>query len=207
MLRSKALLLFLVKFLLIYFIAVTPLLPLSTMYTRMMRNLASEFFHTFRETGEIRFKKNKDPKFDTRIVVINKAIDVADDSPGEVGKDYSLYIGGFIPLALVTGLIFASQVPWRRRIFVWLISFIVVDFFLMIKIWFVAIVIIHRFPDLGFPLRSNYSQETRDNIIYFVSNPHPSYILCVLLWLSVTFRKEDWNKVILYSRKRLLKVS
>lgn len=202
MFQNNKLWLFLTKFLLIYIIATIPVLPFFNVYAHMMRNLSEVIFHEFGEKGEARIIKYNDRKFDTKIIVYNKALKKSDGTMLGIANEFSLYISGYIPLSLITGLIFASYVSWNRRIVSWIISFIVLGIILMFKIWFSIIVTIYKFPDLSFPLNTNYTKERIENIFtYFVANPEPQYIFCVIFWLMITFRNDDWNKFILFSRK------
>ncbi len=199
--RNKIVFLFPLKFLIIYFVLVLPVFPFADGCVRMMREHAAGIFHRFEKTGEARFSKMAGKKYDTNIIVCNKA---AVDQNGKIHgiqRDFSFQLSWFIPLALISGLIFASPVNAGRKVLAWFISTLVLYLILLLRLKLFLSDTIFRYPELNFP--GDGARQLLSNIYNsFFDNPNPTYMFCILLWLTITFRKTDWDKLFLFLGNR-----
>ena len=134
-LQNKAFLKFLGKFLIIYFLLTSPWLPFSEGYARITRNITGKIFHNFGNTGRVTLEVKKKSDFDTKLIVCNKAIKDSSGSIIGIEASIKIYLLGYIETAMITGLIFASPVTWRRRFQSWFISFTIVQLIFILKIW------------------------------------------------------------------------
>ena len=112
MLRSKTLLLFLLKAVIIYGLLSLPLSFYDEVYGNFYRKVAEVFFSKFRETGFVKFSECKEPA-KTHINVGNYALVRPDGSCDTATADINTRYLGFIPTILLISLVMASPVSWK----------------------------------------------------------------------------------------------
>ena len=193
MLKTKTLLLFLLKATIIYALFSAPLTFYDAAYGRMYRNVAGMFFGKFRETGFVKFREGKDPAT-THINIGNNLLIRPDGSADTAATDVNTRYLGYLPAILFLALVLASPVTWRRRLIALAAGMVLVTFLVMFKQWIFLLWQCQQYPWLkltdfsGTSLKlltfaNNFISVTSSSVLYFV----------VAIWLLVTFRVDDFR--------------
>jgi len=193
MLRSKTLLLFLLKALIIYGLLSVPLTFSDRAYGNFYRKLAGAFFSKFRETGFVKFREWKDPAT-THINIGSYALVRPDGSSRTAALDINTRYLGYLPTILLISLVLASPVPWKRKLTALAIGLILVMFLIMFKQWIALLWLCENKPWLQLTsftdntkklltFANNFISVSSSTVLYFV----------VAIWLLVTFSVEDFK--------------
>lgn len=131
-------------------------------------------------------------EIDTEIVVATKPANASGDLPARLlGLDTRSV--GWVPLALLVALIVATPVPWRRRLVALALGLILINTYVLfvvgVYLWnetagATTWTWLPYAPALGDAL-----EET------FVTQLGPSFVVPVLIWAAVTFRRPDWLRL------------
>jgi len=190
---------FLVRLLVVYVILAVPWPAWIGAYGQCFRAMARAVFHdndrrelTFETTGA-----TSDHPLDTRIEIANRAL-LHEDGSGPVRDlDIDAFFFAWDPTALLIALIIATPIPWRRRGMALALGLPLLQAIILIL--------------LGFCIWDESAQ------IGLVSlNPFWSHVAGVLqgliteqsamawpamVWIVVTFRREDWRTIGLWQRR------
>ena len=106
---------------------------------------------------------------------------------------YNAWIAGWIPVATLVSLVLATRIPWSRRLraLVWGLAWTHV--FVLLRV-FVLVLFGFSGPP-GLPLFSvgPFGHKVLEVALEVISvAPVTSFVVPVLIWLLVTFRREDW---------------
>jgi hypothetical protein len=96
---------------------------------------------------------------------------------------------GWVPTALTAALILATPVPWRRRWWALFGGLILIHVFILftLQTW-----LWNESPELSLTTLTPFQKEITDNLEYtFLTQLGASFTVPVLIWLLVTFRRED----------------
>jgi len=193
MLRSKTLLLFLLKALLIYGLFSAPFTFYDEAYGKFYRKVAGVFFSKFRETGFVKFREWKAPAT-THVNVGNYALVRPDGTSRTTFVDINTRYLGYIPTILLISLVLASPVPWKRKTIALITGLILVMLLIMFKQWIALLSLCEESQWLEL---TNFTG-TRKTLLTFtntfisVSSSAVLYFV-VAVWLLVTFRVEDFR--------------
>jgi hypothetical protein len=193
MLRSKTLMLFLLKALLIYGLLSVPLTYYDATYGKFYRKVAGMFFSKFRESGFVLFKEWKDPAT-THVNIGNFALVRPDGSSNTASVDINTRYMGYIPTILLLSLVLASPVPWKRRLIALATGLILVMFLIMFKQWIALLTVCDQFSWLQLTNFTGTGKKllTFANTFISVSSSTVLYFV-VAIWLLVTFRVDDFK--------------
>lgn len=193
MLRSKTLVLFLVKAALIYGVLSLPFSFYDASYGKFYRKMAGSFFSSFRETGFVRFREMPDPA-KTRVNLGNKL----QIRPG--GKAHTAFVDintrylGYIPTILIASLALASPVPWKRRLIALAAGLILVTLMIMFKQWIALLWLSEVSPFLELTHFTGLGKKILTFLNTFIAESSSSLLYFVVgVWLLVTFRISDFS--------------
>ncbi len=193
MLRSKTLMLFLVKALIIYGFLSVPLTFYDATYGSFYRKVAGVFFSKFRETGFVKFKEWKEPST-THVNLGNYAL-VRPDGTSRTGfVDINTRYLGYIPTILLISLVLASPVPWKRKLIALISGLILVMLLLMFKQWIALLQLSEESPFLQLTNFTGTSKSILTFLNTFICTFSSSVLYFVVaIWLLVTFRVDDFK--------------
>lgn len=209
MLPPKRLAIFFVFAGMLYAAFMVPWLPIEESYAKLYRGTCNVVFARFWfwSDGGVRFLNIKTlkpgdlppgaPTFyasrmrDTLMELRSRR------APGSIGflRTSSRYIG-YSPTVLVLALVLATPLPWRRRSWALLWSFLAVNAFILFRITLTL-------AAKGFGADKNYALfelgslargalTSAENIIS--DNPTVSYVVPALIWFIFAFRQVLWPK-------------
>jgi hypothetical protein len=193
MFRSKTLLLFLVKVVIIYSLLSAPLSMYDKAYGDFYRKFASSWFGKFRGTGFVKFTEMKDPAM-THTNLGNYAIPLADGSFDTAAVDINTRILGYLPMVLLISLVLASPVPWRRKLLALPLGLILVMGLVLLKHWISLLWLCETTPWLKLTNFTGFSKTLLTFTNTFISSSSFTVAyFAVGIWLLVTFRLEDFK--------------
>jgi len=191
MLRSKTLLLFLVKAALIYGVLALPWSFYDETYGQFYRKAAASVFGKFRESGFVIFDKTKEPAM-AHLNIGNYKQQLPNGSFNTKAIDINTRILGYLPTVLLISLVMASPVPWRRRLIALAIGLILTMGLIFFKQWITLLWLCEKTSWLELThfegtakkllaFANEFISESSFTVPYFV----------VGIWLLVTFRLDD----------------
>jgi hypothetical protein len=191
MLRTKPLLFFIIKAVVIYLILVAPFSFYDEFYGKIYRGIASPIFNHVGGNGFTRFTEVKDKA----ITLVNLGNSTQIKKDGTAETTYGLlnvrYLA-YLPTVLLISLILASPVPWKRKLISLVAGLLLVTAFIMFLQWLFIMFLAVRAPWINL----SGITEAKTNFInfgykYLVDMPGFSRFLVVVIWLLVTFRMDD----------------
>jgi hypothetical protein len=190
--KRRPLFLFLVAFTLIYGGLIVPWPGVNDAFGAGVRGWARSIFGSEGPQRVIRFGAYQgDPRLpnDTRIILGNRARARADGSGPVVLLDLDTRGVCYIPLALLGALILATPIPWRRRLVAlawgvfWMHWYLLLIFYVYIEA---------HAHEASFPEPSPFWRSILEGANYLlIVQIGASFAIPVVIWLLVTFRRED----------------
>lgn len=177
-------------------LAVIPRGGLREVYAKVFQAGGNAVFGSFGENGVTRFEpattgssdqdttvtfKNRDPRFAAKKKVIV----------------CSGWIMGYLPLATLVALILATPLPWPRRRrallwgIIWIHGFILLRMLLMVVLGFCG-----ERPVALFEPSRFWMFILGKTVESFAMNVVTSFVLPILVWALVSFRRGDWVMIV-----------
>ena len=182
-------------FLLLYGLLLAPWPGLASAYGRYFRAVGRGCFAQEGQGGLVRFQPAQHPprrEIDTEILV------AAQSAPDSAGRVYGKVLGldsrgvGWVPTALLTALVLASPVPWGRRLRALGLGLGLVHGYLLtviaVYLWRESA---GQLPVAGLPYLPALAEGLEETL---VTQMGFSFVVPVVLWLAVTFRRDDWGQ-------------
>lgn len=194
----KTILLFFLKAVGVYFALMLPIPGLMSGYHAVVRGMANVAFGSLGDGGSASFESLKGDEYekDTRIVLRNERVPSA-EAPLETRLSYAAWR----PTAFLIALIVASPVPWRRRGLSLIVGVGLVQVFVLVRLW-VRIAVVLSAAQVGGRenvLRAyDFARDTQGLLGVLGKldmSPAVSYIVPAIVWVLVTFRREDWARL------------
>lgn len=192
---KKPILKFLLTAALVYGFFAIPSSWIDKGYGNFYRATGKYFFSHFAGKGFSLFSPMHESKI-TRIYVGNNELINSDGSMEINGSEFNTRNFGYLPTLLLISLIISSPVPVKRKLFAAIGGFIIIMGWILLRQWIQILEIIAQNPWLKLYTFS----ETLRNFISFlyhaiVVSVSPSLTFAVIVWLLVTFRKEDLSLI------------
>lgn len=202
------------QFLLLFVVSYAFLMLLATFtgiksgYDNGYRSLGNTYFQPFKEKGYVIFSEGADPLnkgLNTQLALINIDQNNQAIASGTNVRTIKVYVSpfrsGLFPLILLLSLILASPVPWRRKVWLLPVGFIIISLFAYFRTWLTVLLNFDQnewleVVDLSPTMHSFYNwleAVTVGNVVFSVVVP-------VVVWFIITFRKEDRSVLFRISR-------
>ncbi|MEE9295748.1 MAG: hypothetical protein V3W34_12405 [Phycisphaerae bacterium] len=134
---------------------------------------------------------DKDPERDIHIVAGNRANKKFTDR----NRTSSRHLG-YMPAAVLIALVLASPVRWRRRLWALLWGLVLVHAFVVVRFAFILLSIFHGDqPYALFRWDPPWDRVLEEAFIIIAEVPATIYVVPLLIWIAVTFRRKDWEAV------------
>ena len=189
--QRKPILLFLLKTILIYALLAAPFSFYDEAYGKFYRTYGNKFFHRFHGNGLEMFSEEEE-KYLTRMAVGNYAQVRADNTVETFYRTINTRISGYLPTVLLISLVLSSPVQWKRKMLALILSFVLLSIYIIFQQW----IIIFYLSAHNHSLNLYDFSEGQKNIIDFIYRGVVemlgfSWFIVVVIWLLVTFRKDD----------------
>jgi hypothetical protein len=199
LIQAKQVLKFFCLFVLVYSLLMVLWPELRATYTKLYIAGANSLFGSFGSNGIARFYPSTKDKSVININLYNK------DRRNERGNWVSVRVSdtshraGYLFMAFLSSLILATPVSWRRRGWALFWGLILIHGFVYLQL---AIRILQTFvnvPQLSlFALSPFWKQVLSAVNQEFAVHVTLGFIVSVLIWILVSFRREDWSKIAMY---------
>jgi hypothetical protein len=189
--RLRPITLFLCRFAILYIILVVPWPGWDRIYGICFRSLGSTIFASNSGPRELSFttpSENMPRPFLTRIVIVNRKM-MREDGAGPVRNlDMDAQSFGWKPTALLLALIATTPIPWRRRGLAILWGLLCLHILIIAGLGFC---IWNQSTEVSLVTLTPFLKHVADTFQGFLVSQY-GLMLPALVWLSVTFRREDF---------------
>jgi len=170
---------------------------LRSVYLEFYKAGAVLVFKSFESIGVVRLDQPTDVEYDMKIVFYDR------DQAGPDGKmvpvgfiHHNSRRTGYIYVAFLTGLILATPIPWRRKGWALFWGMILIHGFIIFNL---AVWVLHGFNKESLSLLALnpfWQKALLLTVHMFIRNLTFGFIVCVFIWILVSFRRRDWVKIV-----------
>jgi|GEM_PF-3051435 len=173
----------------------------SASYRTVIRNASTDLFQQRWSKGFVQFQEKEDTfgkGLETAISFVNREENARAAANGTSVKAVTVYFSihtwGYILGTFLVSLIIASPVSIKRKLIASSISLAVFHLYLIVRIWLKLEWEMDAHPELGILELSSFASGVLDVLnTIFVQNIVVSFLTVTLIWILVTFRREDWK--------------
>jgi hypothetical protein len=196
LIRTRHIIGFFCIFVLIYVPLIIPWLGLASSYSKLYSAGAAFLFKPLVPEGSIRFDSTSNAENDIRITFYNLNLIRPDGKAFFTHGNISSFYGGYIYIAFMAALVIATPISLKRRLWALFIGIILIHGFIFFKLAIWIIYGFNREPLSLLVLSPFWKQILLLTIEVVASNVTFGFIVCVFVWLLVSFRREDWVKIL-----------
>ncbi len=193
---------FFLRFLIVYAVLMALWPAVGDVYGSLFRTGGKSLFGPFPSSGQVRFEHLPDAEGmnDTRIWVRRPGL-----RKWRRFRVSSRHMG-YLSTALLTGLLVATPLPWRRRTRAIIWGLLVVHVFIALRQGIVVAYGLHLNTGVPQMLRDPYwSNPLRIGVEFLAGGPGSSCIAAILIWILVSLRREDLAMILPAHRDRAAK--
>lgn len=190
---------FVIRLLLIYGMFCIPWPGVRQGYAAFYRSAANGLFGSFGAEGVVRFRpaQSEQGRFDSEIQVSKPGC------PNLGVLQHDSILTGYLPMAETIALVLATPILWRRRWKALLYGVLLVNGFVALS---VCITLLHLFS-IEQPWALFKPGEFWSKVLARVSEcvtvaPTCTFLVPVLIWILVTFRREDFSRLAASTEKK-----
>ena len=198
---KKHLLLFLLKFAMVYAILLLP--PFRSMYADAFNATGNKWFKYVGEKGVAIFRANEtgiDPVIVSEIRLFNKQRVAEANSKGiKIFNDYgrvrcNWY--GYLLIAYLLALIAATPISWKRKLISSFVGLLITYFYFLLMLWVLLVYKFSQNTQLDVIQLKGFDKKTID-VLYpvVVGNPGTTVFVALIIYGLVVFRKQDIEKL------------
>jgi hypothetical protein len=199
MFQLKPILAFLGRFALVFAVLAVPWPGWPETYAKALRTAARALYGSFGAKGVVLFKPNPSGgrELDTMILVGNRdQLDAQGRGKAAQVPFNSRYVA-YLPTALVVALVLATGLSWRRRLPALGWGLLAAHVFIAWLIWLMIVALIDAQPWLNL-LKLSPFWHWLVGALHEVFHVYlgARFAVAVLIWILVTFRRDDWSKLL-----------
>jgi hypothetical protein len=207
---KKSLLLFLLKFAVVYSVLLLP--PIRGLYTKAFLATGNKWFRYVDEKGVTVFRYNEsetNPDIIAEIRLMNKDKLAEAKAKGiKIIYDYGRVACNwfaYLLLAYLIALIAATPIGWKRKLISLFSGLVIAYVYFLLMIWVLLLYKFNENPQLNV-LQLKGFQKTLVDILYpvLVGNPGTTVFVALFIYVLVVFRKEDFDKLKALFAKKLI---
>jgi hypothetical protein len=208
MCRNSPILGFLCRFAIVFGLLVAPWPGWEETYARLLQKSAAAVYGSFGSKGIVWFKYNQTGRkwlhavLDTTIFIVNREqVDKSYYRPDggfyQVTCEFSSRTMAYIPTALLVALILATGISWRRRLCALTWGLVWIHLLIVFLLGLMIVVKICENPQVDMFAVSPFWHKVVLLLNEFFDNRAgtPS-ATAVLIWIVVTFRRNDWFSIL-----------
>ncbi len=188
-------------FLFVFGLLMAPWPGVGRAYTRFYSAAATFLFGSIRPTGAVTFEPLHNSEHDLHVTLYNRARLAPDGSVVAIQTRHSSRHAGYMYVAFLAALILATPIPLKRKTWALFLGIILIHGLIALQL---ALRILHAFHNrpLSMFVMSAFSKRVL-SIAHqaFGVNVTFGFVVCVFIWILVSFRRRDWAKIISERRK------
>jgi hypothetical protein len=193
LITPKGIVRFFCFFLLVFGLLMAPWPRLGRAYTRFYSMGASFLFGSIGATGTVHFEPLNDSEYYLHVILINRAGQSADGGVVRIRTRHNSRHAGYMYVAFLIALIMATPVSAKRKVWALFLGIILIHGLIALKL---LLRILHAFnskPLSMFSLNPFYRRVLSITHQVFAVNVTFGFIVCVFIWILVSFRRRDWD--------------
>lgn len=207
---KKHLLLFLIKFAVVYAILLLP--PFRSMYADAFIATGKQWFRHIDEKGVTVFKVKENainPDVIVEITIANKyaVAEALRKKSKNVDNFATIFCNwyAYLIIAYLVALILATPISWKRKLFSLLAGLTLTYFYFLLMIWVLLLYKFNQNTQLDVLQLSGF-KKTLVDVLYpvLVGNPGTTVFAALFIYVLVVFRKQDLEKLKTIFRKEIL---
>ena len=197
--QAKQVLRFFCLFIIIYGLLITPWPGLGAAYSKFYRTgVIFLFAESFGSSGVVHFRESGDVIYDLNICIYNRDRADTDGNVEAVLEYQSSHYAGYMPTVFIISLIAASPICLRRRGWALLWGLILIHVFIAFKL---AVIILNHFVNNAlislFVLNLFWKKVLSLAAPVLANSISLSFVVSVFIWVLVSFRREDWGRILM----------
>jgi len=199
--QTKHVIGFFCVFVVIYGLLMVPWPGLGAAYSKLYRAGTAFLFGAFGPEGVVRFELASDGKYDMKIVFYSQDKMSPDGKMVPVGfTHHNSRRDGYVYVAFLTALTLATPIPWRRKGWALFWGMILIHGFIVCKLAIWILYGLSKEPLSLLVLSPFWKQVLLLTIDVFVRNLTFGFIVSVFIWIFVSFRREDWSRILMQKK-------
>lgn len=201
LITPKGIIRFFCLFLLVFGLLMAPWPRLGRAYTRFYSTSAAFLFGSFGSKGIVRFEPLSDSEYDLNVSLYNRARPGPDGGIAGIQTRHNSRLAGYIYVAFLTALILATPIPWRRKGWALFWGIILIHGLVASRLALRILYAFNNKPLSMFALNPFCNRVLSITHQAFAVNVTFGFIVCVFIWILVSFRRRDWVKIV--SKRRI----
>jgi hypothetical protein len=187
MLPGRQILLFCVRSVALYALLAAPWPGVREGYAAAFHRAAGVFLGTFGQQGIVRFRP-----MTAGYAMQDTEIEMVHRRGGGQRIGYNASYAGYLPTALLISLIVSTPVSWRRRGWALAWGLLLIHLFILLRVWLLLLYEFRTGAPVGFYDFGAFTRLSLRILVEGISvSPVTSCIVPVLIWILVTFRRQD----------------
>ena len=197
LIQTKQVAVFFCAFVLIYGLLMMPWPGWETAYLKFYRYTIAFVFKLFIPTNLLQFWSINDGEADIKIVFYNPRQSSQSGQMTPVGFiRHNSRHGGYICTAFLTALILATPTSLKRKGWMLLWGMVLIHLFIICKLGIWVVYGFNREPLSLLVLTPFWNRALLLIINVFVRNLTFGLIVAVFIWIFVSFRRQDWERIV-----------
>ncbi|MGB2863393.1 MAG: hypothetical protein WBC05_08720 [Sedimentisphaerales bacterium] len=201
LITPKGVIRFFCLFLLAFGLLMAPWPRLGRAYTRFYSAGAAFLFGSFGSTGIVTFEPLHDSEYDLHVTLYNQARTGPDGDRVAIQTRHSSRHAGYMYVAFLTALILATPIPARRKGWALFWGMILIHGFVASQLALRIFHAFHKRPLSMFVLSTFSKRVLSISHQAFAVNVTFGFVVCVFIWILVSFRRRDWARIVSERRK------
>jgi hypothetical protein len=200
---AKAAIKFLCLSVLVYGLLMAAWPVVGAVYSKFYRAMGEVLFGSFERGGVVQFSQSEDSKDVIYIIAFNQRRVDKNGNISVMRIYHNIRYGDYMYTAFLTALIAATPLSLRRRGWALVWGLLLMHVFVVLKI---AIMILELFKSepVSLLILSPLWAGVVDTVYRVITNPLTiSFIITFFVWVLVTFRRGDWEKIVLGQGSRV----
>jgi hypothetical protein len=192
LITAKGVIRFFCLFLLAFGLLMAPWPQMGRAYTRFYSTGAAFLFGSFGAKGTVRFEPLSDSEYDLHVTLYNRAHTDHDGNMVGIKTRHNSRHAGYMYVAFLTALIIATPIPARRKVSALFLGFILIHGLVALKLGLRIFYTFNHKPLSMFTLGPFCRRVLSITHQAFAVNVTFGFIVCVFIWILVSFRRMDW---------------
>lgn len=195
LITPKGIIRFFCLFLLVFGLLMAPWPRLGRAYTRFYSIGAAFLFGSFGPTGTVRFEPLSDSEYYLHVTLYNRAHTDPDGNMVGLKTRHNSRHAGYMYVAFLTALILATPIPARRKVWALFWGIILIHGLVALKLALRIFYTFNHQPLSMFSLNPFCRRVLSITHQAFAVSVTFGFVVCVFIWILVSFRREDWARI------------
>ncbi|UCE61026.1 MAG: hypothetical protein JSU63_04590 [Phycisphaerales bacterium] len=188
---------FFIKLVLTYGLFIALWVGIGDWYASAFRSAGTSIFKDFGPSGIVVFQAKEEPTalWDSDILLGNH------ETKRALPKPFGTRYRGYAPTSVLLALVFASPLPWRRRLLAAAAGLVLLYLWIGFGLWLQIMAGYAGSDEIRMYELTPFVDKTLSYMSFVVATSTVSqYAMPVFFWILVTFRRDDWELILSSSK-------